>query len=99
MLHTFYGIYGLGNRCQKKSSQSIFETVLTKGNAMSARASHASVVVENRVWIVGGSYFPGTNHSFVTVYDILRDTWESIDTKNEPSSRYDHSLVNYGVSF
>uniref|UniRef100_A0A0N5AIM8 CUB domain-containing protein n=1 Tax=Syphacia muris TaxID=451379 RepID=A0A0N5AIM8_9BILA len=85
-----------GNRCQKKSSQSIFETVLTKGNAMSARASHASVVVENRVWIVGGSYFPGTNHSFVTVYDILRDTWESIDTKNEPSSRYDHSLVNYG---
>lgn len=64
---------------------------------MSGRASHASVLVNNKVWIIGGTFFSGSTHNFVAVYNTVNASWEEIRTENGPSIRYDHSLVRYKV--
>lgn len=66
---------------------------------MGARASHASVVVnESSIWVIGGAHFSGSNFSLVTVYDIPTAKWRTVETLNPPESRYDHSVVRYKVS-
>lgn len=84
-----------GDRCQVPTTEAVFDSVLTEGE-MGARASHASVVVnESSIWVIGGAHFSGSNFSLVTVYDIPTAKWRTVETLNPPESRYDHSVVRY----
>lgn len=85
-----------GDSCQRPTTHFVFDSVITNGEPVAARASHASVLVgETQIWTIGGAHFSGVNFSTVAVFDILTSTWENKKTVRSPPSRYDHSLVQY----
>lgn len=76
--------------------------VLESSDHLGSRASHSSVVFDNRMFVFGGDYFPGTiEYEDFIAYDFATGVWDVVGNYSEDSTpfrRYDHSLVVYQVS-
>ncbi|XP_069986395.1 attractin-like protein 1 isoform X2 [Penaeus vannamei] len=74
---------------------------LKKANPFSSmleRGSHATVLINNAIWVIGGYSF--TEKPFVLKYNITEDTWRALESRSikKPASRYGHSAVVYNGS-
>ncbi|KAK7083088.1 hypothetical protein SK128_015194 [Halocaridina rubra] len=62
------------------------------------RSSHATVLVDNAVWVIGGYSF--TEKAFLLKYNITEDKWRAVKSIGfkKPSPRYGHTAVVYNES-
>ena len=92
-----------GDYCQVEEKYSVWDTVHTVDTKkFTPRASHASVVVDNKTYIYGGFYFTEKSNQDLVVFNHDDKTFAQIIPKNDPTppqSRYDHSMVYYKVRF
>ncbi|XP_071548836.1 attractin-like protein 1 isoform X2 [Panulirus ornatus] len=62
------------------------------------RSSHASVLIDNEVWVIGGYSF--TERPFLVRYNISDNNWTTIESTSirKPVPRYGHSAVVHNGS-
>ncbi|XP_030628506.1 attractin [Chanos chanos] len=59
-----------------------------------ARASHKAVVHEDVMWVIGGHVFNYTNYQMVTAFNLLTESWMSLNASvNTVTARYGHSVA------
>lgn len=72
-----------------------------KNQKILGRALHQSVLVDDRIWVVGGEFFQKSeaNDQFVINYDIKRLRWNVMERQLPINlKRFSHSLVHYNQS-
>uniref|UniRef100_A0A0N4ZAS5 Attractin n=1 Tax=Parastrongyloides trichosuri TaxID=131310 RepID=A0A0N4ZAS5_PARTI len=84
-----------GEYCQNDITELVIDKLNYNGS-FEGRASHAAVVVDNNIWIYGGTYLSGRDNQDLVVYDIQKNMFSvPVVGGKMPETRYDHSMVLY----
>lgn len=85
-----------GHDCNQREELGYWEQLPRSEYVPPGRASHASVVKGDSIWLLGGVSFVDTD--FVIKYDINGGVWEPYHTRgtNQPRNRYGHTAVLRG---
>ncbi|KAJ1365094.1 putative protein tag-53 [Parelaphostrongylus tenuis] len=85
-----------GENCQVQNKQSVWDRI-TADRAPAGRASHASVIIDDSIWSVGGEHFNGVIFDDPVVFNLTSRLWTTVvvEGKHKPASRFDHTLVRY----
>uniref|UniRef100_A0A158P813 Attractin-like protein 1 n=1 Tax=Angiostrongylus cantonensis TaxID=6313 RepID=A0A158P813_ANGCA len=82
--------------CQVQNKRSVWDRI-PADKAPAGRASHASVIIDDTIWSVGGEHFNGVLFEDPVVFNLTSRLWTPImvEGKYKPASRFDHTLVRY----
>ncbi|KJH43856.1 kelch repeat protein [Dictyocaulus viviparus] len=82
--------------CQVQKKYSVWDRIATN-RAPSGRASHASIIIDDVIWSVGGEHFNGVSFEDPVVFNITSRLWKTITVEGnfKPAPRFDHTLVRY----
>lgn len=71
-----------------------------KDQKVLGRALHASVLIDDKMWIVGGEFFKKqeAQEQFVMNFDLKKSRWNIIEKQTLNLKRFSHSLVHYNQS-
>uniref|UniRef100_A0AC35U8Y0 CUB domain-containing protein n=1 Tax=Rhabditophanes sp. KR3021 TaxID=114890 RepID=A0AC35U8Y0_9BILA len=84
-----------GEYCQEEITKISLDQLLYNGS-IGARASHTSFLVNDQIWIYGGTFLSGNAIKEMAVYDIKSKTVSIPKPDGDaafPLTRYDHSMV------
>ncbi|CAB3400218.1 unnamed protein product [Caenorhabditis bovis] len=86
-----------GEYCQAGLSTSVWDRIHPKNDAPDGKASHASIVIDDCIWNIGGEYFDGAvDPNAIDVFNTTSREWSKINVNGEmPTARYDHTVVKY----
>lgn len=92
-----------GTSCNVTGDKALWTQYSSKGlDLIQGRASHASAVVGDYMWVFGGFSFNVESSDNLVRYHIPSDSWEvvshSVNSSAQPSSRYGHSMIAYNAS-
>ncbi|XGW32973.1 hypothetical protein V3C99_017466 [Haemonchus contortus] len=85
-----------GDTCQMRNDRSVWDRITTS-KAPAGRASHASVLIDDVIWSIGGEHFSGVVFEDPVLFNITSRSWKSVVVggKVKPGPRFDHTLVRY----
>lgn len=84
-----------GEFCQNEITELVIDKIYHNGY-FEGRASHTAVVVDDVIWIYGGTYLSGVKNQDIVMYDIKKNHFSVPEIGGKiPDNRYDHSMVLY----
>ncbi|CAI4233197.1 unnamed protein product [Auanema sp. JU1783] len=85
-----------GKYCEAEKTTHVWEELEIKASNP-GRASHASVLVDDVVWTIGGTSFNGVTIEQVVTFNLTSEvlTTIAIEGSDKPRLRRDHSVVRY----
>lgn len=92
-----------GADCGQIKREGYWEKLTSSNSPIFGRALHASVLVGDTMWVVGGEFFEKaqSHEQFVINYDFQKSRWNLVDNQQASAlnlKRYGHSLVFYNQS-
>lgn len=100
-VQTIDRVHIAGVYCTTPSSLPEWAPLWALNRPPAARASAASILVDDVLWVVGGETFSGVTPVNLVVFNTTSRKWSNISIANgspTPKIRYDHSLVKFKVS-
>ena len=86
-----------GEDCTQEEEKGAWEVIHSGSSEIEeGRTSHAAVVTESQMWVVGGEQLHKlTNHKMINIWDFQENDWVDVGESGDrsPSERYGHSVV------